>query len=180
VDWVFTWLKLNRWTQHIFETIEHVCGRFSWRDSVKSGCRILQSWCAWYPWGWVSNEEGWGANTTFIRLIGVYRTHGLMSLYTHTNNMNRGENELEESNVNYLCYKKHNLRKCFKLRCLGLSVMVVKYVFIQKCSFCVSLHSSLKKFTDVFLKCDKMSVLYTSLNSWRSFCHSLSCIQGCW
>jgi len=39
--------------------------------------------------------------------------------------MNRGENELEESNVNYLCYKKHNLRKCFKLRCLGLSVMVV-------------------------------------------------------
>jgi hypothetical protein len=110
VDWVFTWLKLNRWTQRIFETIEHVCVRFSWRDSVKSGCRILQSWCVWYPWGWVSNEEGWGANATFIRLIGVCRTHGLMSLCTYTNNMNRGENELKESKVNYLCYQKHKLR----------------------------------------------------------------------
>jgi hypothetical protein len=144
MDWFVTWWKLNRWTQHIFETIEHVCVRFSWRDSVKSGRRILQSWCAWYPWGWVSTEEGWGTNTTFIRLIGFCRIHSLMSLCKCTNNMNRGENELKDSEVNYLCYKTHKQRGCFKVRCLRLSVMVVKYVSIQKCSFCVSLHSSPK------------------------------------
>jgi len=176
VDWVFTWLKLNRWTQHIFETIEHVCFRVSWGDSVKSVCRILQSWCAWYSWGWASNEGGWGANATFIRLIGVCRTHGLTSLCTYTNNMNRGKNKLKESKVNYSCYQKHKIRRFLKLRCLLLSVMVVKHVFIQKPNFCVSLHSSSTKFTDVFLKRDKMSVLYKSLNSWWSFCHSLSCI----
>jgi hypothetical protein len=149
-----------------FGTIEHVCVRVSWRDSVKSGCRILQSWCAWYPWGWTSNEEGWGANATFIRLIGVCRTHGLASLCTYTNNMNRVKNKLKESKVNYSCYQKHKLRRCFKLWCLLLSVMVVKYVFIKKNpSFCVSLHSSWTKFTDVILKRNKMSVLYTNLNS---------------
>jgi len=67
---------------------------------------------------------------------------------------------------------------------LRFSVMGIKYVFfIQICSFFVYLHSSSKhppppkkKFTEVSLKCDKMSVHYTSLNSWRSFWNSLSCI----
>ena len=66
--------------------------------------------------------------------------------------MNRGENELEESKVNYLCYQKHKVRRCFKLRCLRLSIIVVKYVFIQKCNFCVCLHSSPLKGHGCFLK----------------------------
>ena len=84
--------------------------------------------------------------------------------------------KLQESKVNYLCFEKRKLRRCFKLRCLRLSVMVIKYVFIQNCSFFVWLHSSPQKFHGFFPKSDKMSVLYTSFNSRRSFCHSLSAI----